>query len=58
MKFKKNYQFRGLIDSINRILPLYDHPINLTDEEILDKINIKVIEKYLRNKKLTNLNKN
>jgi len=29
----------------------------LTDEETLDKIDIKIIEKYLRNKKLKNINK-
>ena len=31
--------------------------INLSDEEKLEKIDIKVIEKFLRKKKLNNINK-
>ena len=47
-----------------KAMPVYkysdweDKPNEKTTEEILDDIDIKDIEKYLRKKKLENLNKN
>lgn len=36
---------------------IYDVNTSKTDEEVLDGVDIQVIEKYLRKKKLTQLNK-
>jgi hypothetical protein len=52
---KKNYNYDRWWSSITKIEPIGHKK---TDEEILDLIDIDVIEKYLRKKKLQKLKKN